>query len=343
MYQYFTTRFALFISLICSFGIVYAENKRSMEVNVYSYRQPFLINPILKAFEKDTGVKVNVIFSDKGLEERVAREGRYSPADVILTVDISRVMEFVDRGLVQSLDSEIINENVPQSLRDTEGRWFALTTRARSFFVKKELADTEALSYEQLALKEYKGKVCMRSAKHPYNIALIASMITHHGEVETKKWLIALKENLARKPQGNDRAQVRAIKEGLCEYSLGNSYYYGKMLQDPNQKSWAEAVKIVFPNQKGRGTHVNVSAMLLAKYAPNRENAVQLMEYLSSEKAQRMYAELNMEYPVNHAVAPSELVASWGEYKIDEVSLTEVAKNRALALKLVDETRFDMP
>ncbi|WP_440993043.1 extracellular solute-binding protein [Cysteiniphilum litorale] len=337
MLKRFINMAAISVSLF-AFTTVYAKE----EVNVYSYRQPFLIKPILDQFSQMHNIKVNIIFADKGLEERIAREGKYSPADVILAVDISRVMEFVSRDLVQPVSSRDLTENIPANLQDAKGKWFALTTRARSIYAQKGLPDVDTLNYEDLAKPEFKGKICMRSAKHPYNIALIASMIANNGYDQTKEWLIKVKENLARKPQGNDRAQVKAIKDNLCQYSLGNSYYYGKMLLDEQQKSWAEAVSIVFPNQNNHGTHVNVSAMMMAKYAPNRDNALKLMEYLASDEAQSMYATLNMEYPVNPSVNPSSLVASWGEFKTDSVDLAKIADNRKLALKLVDETRFDL-
>ena len=167
-------------------------------------------------------------------------------------------------------------------------------------------------------------------------------MIAHHGEQQAKLWLEGLKANLARKPQGNDRAQVKAVKEGLCDIAIGNSYYLGKMLQDPNQVAWAEAVSINFPNQNDRGSHINVSGMALAKYAPHKENAIKLMEYLSSDAAQKSYAEVNMEYPVKQDVAPSKLVASWGKFKSDELPIYKLAEYHKAAVKLLDEVKFDL-
>jgi iron(III) transport system substrate-binding protein len=187
----------------------------------------------------------------------------------------------------------------------------------------------------------WKGKICTRSGKHAYNLALFASMIAHHGEADTEKWLEGVKANLARKPQGNDRAQVKAIKEGVCDLSLGNNYYFGKMINNPDQKAWADAVTLTFPNQDNRGTHVNISGMALTKAAPNKENAIKLMEYLTETKAQTMYAEDNYEYPVKPGVAPSALVASWGSFKADELPLSEIANLRKTAAKLVDKVGFD--
>ena len=278
------------------------------EVNIYSYRQPYLIEPILKDFEKDTGIKVNFIFADKGLVERVKREGELSPADVLLTVDISRVMEIVNAQLAQPINSEVLQKNIPAQYRDSKNEWFALTTRARAIYTSKDRVGKlpADFTYYDLAKPELKGKVCVRSGKNSYNVSLVAALIANDGEAKAKAFLEGLKANLAQKPQGGDRDQVKAIKEGICDYALGNSYYFGKMLEDEKQRSWAEAVYINFPHQKAQGTHVNISGVAIAKHAPNKENAVKLVEYLSGDKAQKLYAELNHEYPVKADIKPSE-------------------------------------
>ncbi|SUU34846.1 extracellular solute-binding protein [Actinobacillus seminis] len=326
------------------FAAVSTSAIASEEVNIYSYRQPYLIEPMLKAFEKDTGIKVNVIFADKGLVERVKREGELSPADVLLTVDISRVMEVVNAGLAQPIESDVLKSNIPAQYRDSKNEWFALTTRARAIYTSKDRVGKlpEDFTYYDLAKPEYKGKVCVRSGKNSYNVSLFASMIAHDGEAKVKQFLQDLKGNLARKPQGGDRDQVKAIKEEVCDYALGNSYYFGKMLDDEKQREWAQAVYINFPNQKAQGTHVNISGVVLAKYAPNKENAVKLIEYLSGDRAQQMYAELNHEYPVKPGVASSKLVQSWGSFTADKLPLEKVAENYDKALKLVDEVKFDL-
>ncbi|MCR9297774.1 Fe(3+) ABC transporter substrate-binding protein [Vibrio fluvialis] len=314
------------------------------EVNVYSYRQPFLIEPMFKEFTQETGIKVNVKFAKEGIAEKLAQEGEYSPADVILTSEFSRLFELSDKGLTQPVNSRVIDENIPAQYRDSSEEWFALTVRTRSVYSSRDRVGKlgDDFDYLDLAKPEYKGKICTRSGKHPYNIALVAAMIANHGEAQTKTWLEGLKANLARKPQGNDRDQVRAIKEGLCDLSLGNSYYLGKMLEDKEQKSWAESVYINFPGQNVQGTHVNVSGMAMAKYAPNRDNAVKLMEFLTGETAQHMYAEVNYEYPVKLGVERSKLVASWGEFKSDSLPLEKIADNHAVAIKLLDEVKFDL-
>lgn len=314
------------------------------EVNVYSYRQPFLVEPMFKEFTAETGIKVNVKFAKEGLAEKLQQEGEYSPADVLLTTDISRLVELADKKLVQFVDSKVIEQNVPAQFRDNEDEWFALTMRARNVYSSRDRVGKlpAEFDYKDLAKPEWKGKICTRSGKHPYNISLVSSMIAHYGEAETKTWLEGVKANLARKPQGNDRAQVKAVKEGLCDLAIGNSYYLGNMLNDESQKEWAESVYINFPGQQANGTHVNVSGMAMAKYAPNKANAQKLMEFLTGDKAQHMYAEVNYEYPVKEGVERSELVASWGDFKSDTLSLEKVAEYHTAAIKLMDEVKFDL-
>jgi iron(III) transport system substrate-binding protein len=311
------------------------------EVNVYSYRQAFLVEPLFEKFTEETGIKVNVIFAKKGMAERLAREGKHSPADLLLTTDISRLIELHDRDLLKPYRSEVLLKAVPSQYRSQDNSWFALTTRVRNIYSAKRLGAIN-INYEDLADSKYKGRICTRSGKHAYNIALVSSMIAEHGKVETLAWLDKFKANLARKPQGNDRGQVQAIHQNLCDISLGNSYYFGKMLANEKQKVWADAVNINFPNQSNRGAHVNISGMGMAKYAPNEQNAKALMEFLVSKEAQKLYAETNMEYPVRTDVKPSTLVASWGKFEADNLSLETIAKHRKDALKLIDQAKFDL-
>ncbi|KEQ16583.1 Fe(3+) ABC transporter substrate-binding protein [Endozoicomonas numazuensis] len=311
-------------------------------VNVYSYRQPFLVEPLFADFTKDTGIKVNVVFAKKGLSERLEREGKLSPADLVLTTDISRLMNLVEKDLSQPVKSQSINKDIPVQYRDPDGEWFALTKRVRNIYSTKRTGKPESITYDDLADPKYKGKICTRSGKNAYNVGLVASYVAHNGEKATREWLEGFKENLARRPQGNDRAQVKAIKEGVCDLSIGNSYYYGAMMANDEQRPWAESVYINFPDQKGNGSHVNVSGMVLTKYAPNKDNAVKLMEFLAGDKAQATYAEVNMEYPVNPEVPVSKIVASWGEFKSDDLPVYKLAENYATAQKLLDEVRFDL-
>ncbi|MBP1842207.1 iron(III) transport system substrate-binding protein [Rhizobium petrolearium] len=315
------------------------------EVNIYSYRQPDLIKPVLDAFTKETGIKTNVLFLDKGLVERVQAEGANSPADVIMTVDIARLMEAKDGGVTQPVtNNDTINKDVPANFRDPQGEWFGLTTRGRVVYASKERVSEDAITYEELADPKWKGKICIRDGQHSYNIGLFASMIAAHGEDYTEKWLTDLKNNLAHKPSGGDRDQAKAILAGECDIALGNTYYVGLMQtneKEPEQKDWAAAIKILFPNAADRGTHVNISGMALAKNAPNKDNALKLMEFLASGDAQKIYAEQVYEYPVMPDAEPSDVVKAWGPIKPDTLPLSDIAGNRKKASELVDKVGFN--
>jgi iron(III) transport system substrate-binding protein len=313
-------------------------------VNIYSYRQPALIAPVLESFTAKTGIKANVLFLDKGLEERIAAEGANSPADVILTVDIARLTNVKSKGIAQKVSDPGIEAALPAEYRDPDGFWFGLTKRARVVYASKERVAQSGITYEELADPKWKGKICIRSGQHDYNLALISSMIAHHGEADTEKWLTSVKANLTGKPEGGDRDQVKAIFSGACDIGIGNTYYVGQMLTDdkePEQKEWAGSVKIIFPNAADRGAHVNVSGMAMALNAPNKANALKLMQYLAGGEAQQIYAEKVFEYPVDPNFKPSALVASWGELKADALPLAKIAENRKLASEMVDRVGFD--
>ena len=314
------------------------------EVNIYSYRQPDLIKPLLDAFTEKTGITTNVLFLDKGLVERIQAEGANSPADVILTVDISRLTEAKDAGVTQPVVNETINKDIPDHFRDPDGNWFGLTTRGRVVYASKERVAQDDITYEELADPKWKGKICTRDGQHSYNVGLFASMIAHHGEAEAEKWLTGLRNNLAKKPDGGDRDQAKAIFAGECDIALGNSYYVGLMItneKEPEQKEWASAIKVLFPNTKDRGTHVNISGMALAKNAPTKENALKLMEFLSEGEAQKIYAEQVFEYPVLPGAEPSDVVKSFGEIKPDTLPLAEIAANRKKASEIVDKIGYN--
>lgn len=313
-------------------------------VNIYSQRQPFLIEPLLEAFTEKTGINTEVLHLSDGLPERIAAEDQNSPADVILTVDIGRLVAVVEEGVTQPVDSEAINGAIPAQYRDPEGHWFGVTTRGRVIYASKDRVDQDTITYEELADPKWKGKICMRSGQHMYNVALFASMIAHHGEEKAEEWMKGLKENLVTKPNGNDRSQAQSIYAGECDLGLGNTYYVGLMMDndsEPEQKEWANAIKVLFPNSEDRGTHVNISGMALAEHAPNRENAIKLMEFLSSPEAQEIYAEGNDEYPVVAGVEASETVKSFGEMKPDTLPLADVAKHRKAASEMVDRVGLD--
>jgi len=314
------------------------------EVNVYTYRQPALINPLFEAFTAKTGIQVRVVFAENGLVERLAQEGPNSPADLLLTADAGRLVEAANRGLAQPVTSPAIRDKIPANLRDEANQWFGLTMRARVIYASTERAPITAITYEELADPKWKGKLCMRPGNHPYNIALFAAMIAHKGEDATREWLKGVKANLAIKPSGNDRAQAKSVFAGECDLALANTYYMGKMLtntEEPEQKKWAEAVKIVFPSSPQFGTHVNISGMMLTAHAPNKDNALKLMEFLAGDEAQMLYAQGNFEYPVNPAVGLDPIVKSWGSFTPDKLNVAEVAKHEPAAAKLIDEVGFN--
>lgn len=312
------------------------------EVNVYSYRQGVLVKPLFDAFTKETGVKVNVVFAKKGLIKRLQAEGRNSPADLVFTVDIGRLAAVVNAGLAQPVKTAALEKAVPAAYRDAGGLWYGLTLRARLLYTSKDRVSKGAItSYEDLADPKWRGKVCTRKGDHAYNIAMLAAYIGHYGEAKATEWLKGVKANLARKPQGNDRAQVKAIMEGVCDIAVGNHYYMALMLKNEKQKPWAASANLVFPTLAGKGTHMNVSGVMMTKHSPNRANAVKLMEFLTSKKAQGIYANVNNEYPIDPNVKASPLLESWGKFPRDTVSLDTIAKNRSAALKIVNTVGYN--
>lgn len=314
------------------------------EVNIYSYRQPELIAPLLEAFTAETGIETQVLNLSDGILERMQAEGANSPADVILTVDIGRLTGVKEGDVTQPVVSDEINGNIPAQYRDSEGHWFGLTTRARVVYASRERVEADSIDYADLADPEWEGKICTRSGQHVYSIGLFASIVAHEGEEAAETWLAGLKNNLARTPTGNDRAQAQGIFSGECDIALGNTYYVGLMRtndENPEQKEWESAIKVLFPNADGRGTHVNISGMAMAKNAPNAENALALMEFLSSGEAQEIYAEQVFEYPVMPGSSPSDVVNSFGTLIADPLALEEIGDNRGIASQLVDKVGFD--
>ncbi|MDG1519395.1 MAG: extracellular solute-binding protein [Yoonia sp.] len=312
------------------------------DVNIYTTRQPDLIQPVMDAFTAKTGVAVNLAFVKDGLVERLKAEGARSPADLVMTVDIANLQKIADADVIQPVENDVLTAAVPANLRSPDNLWFGLTKRARIVYASRDrVADGEVTTYEDLSSDKWEGRICTRSGLHNYNLALTSAVIAHVGVESATAWAEGVKSNLARKPEGNDRAQVKAIWAGECDISLGNTYYMGKMLADEEQTAWADSVRIIFPTFEDGGTHVNVSGVAMTKSAPNRDEALQLMEYLVSPAAQAIYAELNSEYPVLEGASPSDLVASWGEFTADDVPLTELAANRAAALRLMEVVDFD--
>jgi iron(III) transport system substrate-binding protein len=313
-------------------------------VNIYTYRQPDLIKPVLDAFTAETGVKTEVLFLDKGLEERVQAEGANSPVDVIMTVDIARLTKAKEAGITQALDDATLNANLPAEYRDPEGHWFGLTKRARVVYASKDRVKDTAITYADLADPKWKGKLCMRSGQHDYNLALISAAIAHWGPEKTEAWLKGVKANLAKKPDGGDRPQAGAIAAGECDIAIGNTYYVGLMRtneKDPKEKEWGNAINVLFPTFENGGTHVNISGAALARNAPNKDNAVKLLQFLSSDEAQQIYAEKNFEYPVEPGLAASDMVTAFGELKADTLPLAEIGAHRKAASEMVDRVGLD--
>lgn len=314
------------------------------EINVYTTRQPGLIQPLFDAYTAKTGNTVNVLFGKEELIERIAAEGANSPADILITVDVGTLKRAKDAGITQPIVSETIAANIPVQYRDADGAWVGLSQRARVVYASKDRVPQDSITYAELADPKWKGKICTRPGQHPYNIGLFASQIAHEGEEKAKEWLAGLRDNLALKPNGSDRAQAKGIFAGDCDLAIANTYYMGLMQtneEEPEQKDWAKALKILFPDAEGNGTHVNISGAVLTKNAPNKDAALELIEFLTSDEAQHIYAELNFEYPLKPGVPPSEIVASWGELKADTLPLSDVAENRAKASELVDEVGYE--
>ncbi|MDA0676207.1 MAG: extracellular solute-binding protein [Proteobacteria bacterium] len=319
-------------------------------LNIYSYRQEFLLRPLLDAFKAETGVESRVVYLESGALERLKAEGRNSPADVVLTADVAQIVNMANAGLLQPVQSAALEANVPQHLQDSQNRWFGLTQRGRILVVAKDRPlPRPVASYEDLTDPALKGKICTRPGKHPYNVTLLASIVAVKGEAAAEEWARGVKANLARKPQGNDRAQVKAVKEGVCDIALINTYYMGLMATndtEPEQKKWAQAVRMVFPNQPGQGdghgTHVNASAGAVTASAPHRAIAVRFLEFLSGSAAQKIYAAENFEYPVKAGSELHPIVKSWGDFKTDTVSVERVAELIDTAAKIMDIVGYDL-
>jgi iron(III) transport system substrate-binding protein len=316
----------------------------AQEVNLYTTREPGLIQPLLDAFTKDTKIKVNAIFIKDGLAERVKTEGANSPADVLMTVDIGNLLDTVDQGVTQAVQSEALSSAIPAHLRDKDGHWYALSLRARLIYASKERVKDAKLTYESLADPKWKGKICIRSGQHSYNIGLIAAYIVHHGEAKTETWLKGIKDNLARKAGGNDRQVARDILGGICDVGVANSYYVGLMRSGAGgaeQEKWGAAINPLLATFEKGGTHVNISGASIAKNAPNKANAVKLLEYLVSNDAQALYAKANFEYPVRPSAAIDPIIAAFGKLSPDQIDLRAVAKARKQASTLVDKVGFN--
>ena len=315
---------------------------QSGEVNVYSYREQKLIQPLFDEFTKDTGIKVNVVAASSGLEQRIATEGANSPADVLLTVDVARLQDAVNAGITQPIKSAVLEKAIPAQYHGADGMWYGISMRARVVYASKDRVKQDAITYEELADPKWKGKICIRSGQHMYNNALFAAYIVKHGEAKAEEWLKGLKANLAQKPSAGDREVARDIASGKCDIGLGNTYYWALMHdKETDKKAWADATKVILPTFQGGGTHVNLSGVVLAKNAPNKANAMKLIEWLAGEKAQHIYADQNYEYPLLAEIKINPTIAAYGKLNPDKMPIAKIAEQKKAASTLVDKIGFD--
>ncbi|WP_421715328.1 Fe(3+) ABC transporter substrate-binding protein [Arcobacter arenosus] len=325
--------------IIFSFFIFTSFVFASSEVNVYSHRHYDTDKQLYKMFEEKTGIKVNVVNADaNALIKRLESEGEKSPADVLITVDAGRLYQAKSKELIQSIESKYLMEVVPENMRDEDNKWFALTKRVRAFIVPID-SNIEIKTYEDLIKPEYKKMIMVRSSNHVYNQSMLAAVIAHHGEEYALKWAQGVVENMARKPRGNDRYQVKAVANGIGKIAIANTYYVGKMIdnKDIAESEAVKKVKIIFPTFENGGTHINVSGAGVAKYAPNKENAIKFIEFLLSPEAQDLFANGNFEYPVAKGVKKNDVVSSWGTFEDDNISINTMGKYNINAVKIFDK------
>src|SRR6186713_392718 len=286
-------------ALLCLTAFAASPASADGEVNVYTYRETKLVQPLFDAFTKDTGIKVNVVSASSGLEQRMKAEGANSPADVLLTVDLGRLDDAVQAGVTQPIKSVVIDEIVAPQYRDPDGQWAGISMRARVIYASKDRVKQQAITYEELADPKWKGKICIRSGQHIYNNGLFAAYVAKHGEAKAEEWLRGVKANLAQKPSGGDREAARDVAAGKCDLGVGNTYYWALMNdKEADKKPWAEATKVILPTFQGGGTHVSLSGVALMKNSPNKADAMKFIEWMVGPHAQQMHADVNYEYPI---------------------------------------------
>lgn len=317
------------------------ETNDSKEVNLYTARHYDVDDELYAKFEEETGIKVNVIKGEADeLLERIKREGDATQADLFLTADAGRLHRAKADELLQPVSSDILDEQVPENFQDSDQMWYGLTKRARVILYDKETVQPEELStYEALTEDEWNGRVLIRSSENVYNQSLLASFIEINGEEQAKEWAAGMVNNFARDPEGGDRDQAKAIAAGIGDVAIMNTYYFGQMLnsEDPEEVKVAEGLGVFFPNQDTTGTHINVSGAGVVKASKNKDNAVKLLEFLSAPEAQETFAGANYEYPVNPNVEPSELLASWGDFKEQDIPLSTLGENNSQAILIFNE------
>lgn len=333
------TPLRLFV-LSCLLALLTSVSAQSEVVNVYSARHYDSDEELFSEFTEQTGIEVNVIEANADeLIERIRSEGANSPADVIITVDAGRLWRADQAGLLAPVDSPVLEEAIPESLRHPEGKWFGLTRRVRAIVYNKDTVDPSELStYESLAADEWEGRVCIRSSGNVYNQSLVASLIEAHGTGTAEEWAEGLVENFARNPQGGDTDQILAVAAGECDVAVANHYYLARLItsDDSADQDVASRVEIFFPNQSDRGAHVNISGAGVVASAPNRQNAVRFIEFLTTPQAQEIFARGNNEFPVVEGVPASDVARDFGEFKADGVSVAAYGENNPEAVRIMD-------
>jgi iron(III) transport system substrate-binding protein len=328
------------LTIISSIALLPVMATAVDELNIYSARKEALIKPVLDKFSKQTGIKINLITAKAdALLKRIQSEGQNTHADIFITTDAGRLYRAKQAGVLQAFQSDILNQAIPENLRDPEGFWYGLTVRARPIFYVKEVMSSEKLSsYEDLAKPQYKNKICIRSSNNVYNQSLVASLLAANGKEKTQQWANDFVKNFARKPKGGDRDQIKAAASGQCDLAIANTYYFAKMVNSnkQDQKKAAAAVEIFWPNQNDRGAHINISGITITKHAKHVKAAKKLVEFLVSKESQRWYADVNYEYPVRSDIVPNKILASWGSFKSDTINLDQLGKNNAEAVKIMD-------
>ncbi|MFO7953560.1 Fe(3+) ABC transporter substrate-binding protein [Thioalkalivibrio sp.] len=330
-------------ALAVSMPVMSSSLAASEEVNLYSARQESLIKPLLEDFTKETGIEVRLLTGKAdSLLQRLRQEGRNSPADVLITVDAARLHQAQEADVLQAVESDVLRENVPERYRDPEGMWFGLSSRARPILYHKDRVDPDELStYEALTDEQWEDRICIRSSSNVYNQSLVAAMVATEGAEAAQDWATGIVDNMARPPQGGDRDQIRAVADGVCDIAIANTYYLGLMLDgEDDDREVAEQIGVFWPNEDGRGTHVNISGAGVTANAPNRDNAIRLLEFLSSTEAQEWYAEVNQEYPIRDDVPASDILQGFGEFKADDIELYRLGNHNAEAVRIMDRARW---
>ena len=334
----------LALPFVCALGISLPSASQAETLNIYSARQEALIKPLLDRFTDETGIGVNLVTGGgDALITRLMTEGRNSPADILLTVDAGRLYRAREAGVLQPVESDTLRDAIPANLRSPDNLWYGLSVRARVLAVDPERVDVSALKdYEDLAAPEWKGRICVRSSDNIYNQSLVAGMLAQKDTKEVEAWLKGLVGNLARRPQGGDRDQIKAVASGQCDVALVNSYYFGAMLQSDNaeERQVAESLQLLWPNQDNRGAHINISGAGVTRASSQPDLALRLLEFLIREDSQRWYAETNNEYPVREGVSSSRLLQSWGEFKADPLDVSELGRLNAQAVMAMDRANW---